>query len=170
VKDYVRLRRLRQREMFVPLVHPPGEAQADFGEAQVVISGEKRKAHYLVIDLPQSDACFIKAYLAETTEGHCHVHPFYLSELAISAAIVSTVVVAARLIWLYPATYLPRWLFPSIKRRDPSPPWQWPFVLAFTGVRGIVSLAAALAIPFATTSGQPFPDRDLILFLTFSVI
>jgi hypothetical protein len=80
------------------------------------------------------------------------------------------VVVAARFIWLYPATYLPRWLFPSIKRRDPSPPWQWPFVLAFTGVRGIVSLAAALAIPFATTSGQPFPDRDLILFLTFSVI
>jgi len=87
-----------------------------------------------------------------------------------AAAIVSTVVVAARFIWLYPATYLPRWLFPSIKRRDPSPPWQWPFVLAFTGVRGIVSLAAALAIPFATTSGQPFPDRDLILFLTFSVI
>src|SRR5262249_43351101 len=56
------------------------------------------------------------------------------------------------------------------RRRDPSPPWQWPFVLAFTGVRGIVSLAAALAIPFATATGAPFPDRDLILFLTFSVI
>jgi CPA1 family monovalent cation:H+ antiporter len=65
---------------------------------------------------------------------------------------------------------LPRWLYPPLKRRDPSPPWQWPFVLAFTGVRGIVSLAAALAIPFATADGQPFPDRDLILFLTFSVI
>jgi monovalent cation/hydrogen antiporter len=117
--------------------------------------------------------CFVstcRLFPAETTEGHCHVHPFYLSELAISAAIVSTVVVAARFIWFYPATDLPRWLFPSIKRRDPSPPWQRPFVLAFTGVRGIVSLAAALAIPFATTSGQPFPDRDLILFLTFSVI
>jgi len=58
----------------------------------------------------------------------------------------------------------------SLRRRDPSPPWQWVFVLAFTGVRGIVSLAAALAIPLATFSGQPFPDRDLILFLTFSVI
>ena len=46
----------------------------------------------------------------------------------------------------------------------------WPFILAFTGVRGIVSLAAALAIPFATATGAPFPDRDLILFLTFSVI
>ena len=59
---------------------------------------------------------------------------------------------------------------PPIRRKDPSPPWQWPFVLAFTGVRGIVSLAAALAIPFLTATGAPFPYRDLILFLTFSVI
>jgi monovalent cation/hydrogen antiporter len=92
------------------------------------------------------------------------------SELALSAVVIGVVVIVTRFVWIYPATYLPRWLFPSIKRRDPSPPWQWPFVLAFTGVRGIVSLAAALAIPFATASGQPFPDRDLILFLTFSVI
>ena len=54
VKDYVRLRKLRQREMFVPLAHPPGDAQADFGEALAVIGGEERKAHYLAIDLPQS--------------------------------------------------------------------------------------------------------------------
>jgi transposase len=74
VKDYVRLRRLRQREMFVPLVHPPGEAQADFGEAQVVISGEKRKAHYLVIDLPQSDDSFVMAFPAETTEAFLEGH------------------------------------------------------------------------------------------------
>jgi monovalent cation/hydrogen antiporter len=93
-----------------------------------------------------------------------------ITELAVSAAVVSAVVITTRFIWMYPATYLPRWLFPPLKRRDPSPPWQWPFVLAFTGVRGIVSLAAALAIPFATANGQPFPDRDLILFLTFSVI
>jgi monovalent cation/hydrogen antiporter len=93
-----------------------------------------------------------------------------ISELAISAAVVIAVVIVTRFIWMYPATYLPRWLYPPLKRRDPSPPWQWPFVLAFTGVRGIVSLAAALAIPFATANGQPFPDRDLILFLTFSVI
>src|SRR5208283_2978823 len=69
-----------------------------------------------------------------------------------------------------PATYLPRWLIPSIARRDPAPPWQWPFALAFTGVRGIVSLAAALAIPLTTMSGELFPDRDRILFITFSVI
>ena len=91
-------------------------------------------------------------------------------ELLMPAAVVATVVIAACFIWTFPAVYLPRWLFPPLRRRDPAPPWQWPFVLAFTGVRGIVSLAAALAIPFTTAAGAPFPDRDLILFLTFSVI
>jgi len=93
-----------------------------------------------------------------------------VAELAFSAAVTCAVVIAARFIWTFPAVYLPRWLSSSLRRRDPAPPWQWPFALAFTGVRGIVSLAAALAIPFTTTDGQPFPSRDLILFLTFSVI
>jgi monovalent cation/hydrogen antiporter len=92
------------------------------------------------------------------------------SELAISAAVVCAVVIVARFVWLYPATYIPRWLSPRLARRDPSPPWQWPFALAFTGIRGMVSLAAALAIPFVTERGQPFPHRDLILILTFAVI
>src|SRR5260370_260964 len=69
VKDYVRLRKVNQREMFVPLVHPAGDAQADFGEALVVIGGAERKAHYLAIDLPQSDDCFVMAFPAETTEA-----------------------------------------------------------------------------------------------------
>ncbi len=99
-----------------------------------------------------------------------HIGHYSISELAISAAVVSAVVIAARFVWMYPATYLPRWLFPAIRRKDPSPPWEVPFVLAFTGVRGVVSLAAALAIPFTIANGQPFPDRALILFLTFSVI
>ena len=93
-----------------------------------------------------------------------------LSQLALSVVVISAAVIVARFVWVFPATYLPRWLFPPVRRKDPSPPWQWPFVLAFTGVRGIVSLAAALAIPFATSAGEPFPYRDLILFLTFSVI
>jgi CPA1 family monovalent cation:H+ antiporter len=83
---------------------------------------------------------------------------------------ISAVVIIARFVWVFPATYLPRWLSARLRRRDPSPPWQYVFVLSFTGVRGIVSLAAALAIPLATLGGQPFPDRDLILLLTFSVI
>src|ERR1700689_4223467 len=98
------------------------------------------------------------------------IHGDSLSDLAISAAVVCAVVIVARFLWIFPATYLSRWLIPSIARDDPSPPWQWPFALAFTGVRGIVSLAAALAIPFTTANGGLFPDRDRILFLTFAVI
>ena len=93
-----------------------------------------------------------------------------LSDLAASAAVVCAVVIMARFVWMFPATYLPRWLMPSIARKDPAPPWQWPFALAFTGIRGSVSLAAALAIPLTTESGASFPERDRILFLTFSVI
>jgi monovalent cation/hydrogen antiporter len=95
---------------------------------------------------------------------------YSFTALAGSAAVVSVVVILARLVWIFPAVYLPRWLIPAIARDDPAPPWQWPFVLGFTGVRGIVSLAAALAIPFTMDNGRPFPDRDLILFLTFAVI
>jgi monovalent cation/hydrogen antiporter len=98
------------------------------------------------------------------------VRGYSLSELMMSGLIVSAVVIVARFVWTYPATYLPRWLLPSIRRKDPSPPWQVPFVLSFTGVRGIVSLAAALAIPLQIASGAGFPDRDLVLFLTFFVI
>ena len=105
---------------------------------------------------------------ARTVISRIGDYPF--SQLAISVAVITAVVIVARFVWVFPAIYLPRWLFPSVRRKDPSPPWQWPFLLAFTGVRGIVSLAAALAIPFVTSAGQPFPYRDLILFLTFSVI
>lgn len=98
------------------------------------------------------------------------IRGYSAEELAISAVIVSAVVIATRFVWMYPATYLPRWLIRGLARKDPSPPWQLPFALAFTGVRGIVSLAAALAIPFATDGGLPFPHRDTLLFLTFSVI
>ena len=91
-------------------------------------------------------------------------------DLLVSAVVVSVVVIVARFIWVFPATYLPRWLIPAIARKDPAPPWQTPFMLAFTGIRGIVSLAAALAIPLVTASGAPFPNRDLILFVTFCVI
>ena len=69
VKDYVRENRRQTKEMFVPLSHPPGHAQCDFGEAMVVIGGVEQKAHCFVIDLPHSDGCFVKAYPAETTEA-----------------------------------------------------------------------------------------------------
>ncbi len=74
VKDYVRERRWRSQEMFVPLSHPPGHAQCDFGETLVLIGGVERKAHCFVIDLPHSDGCFVKAYPAETTEAFLDGH------------------------------------------------------------------------------------------------
>ena len=74
VKDYVRERRLRTREMYVPLSHPPGDAQCDFGQAKAVIGGVEQTIHYFVLDLPHSDACFVKAYPAETTEAFCDGH------------------------------------------------------------------------------------------------
>ena len=68
------MRRLRSREMFVPLVHSPGHAQGDFGEAMAVIGGALRKIHFLAFDLPHSDGCFVAAYPAETTEAFCDGH------------------------------------------------------------------------------------------------
>lgn len=74
VKDYVHTAMLCSHEMFVPLVHPPGEAQADFGEALVEIAGVEQKAHYLAMDLPHSDDCFVVAFPAETTEAFLEGH------------------------------------------------------------------------------------------------
>jgi len=98
------------------------------------------------------------------------IHGYPVSQLALSAAVLCAVVIVARFVWIFPATYVPRWPSPALRRRDPSPPWQWPFMLGYTGIRGIVSLAAALALPMTIAGGAPFPNRDLILFLTFSVI
>ena len=91
-------------------------------------------------------------------------------ESLLAVAATAVVVVVARFLWMFPAVYLPRLLSPSLARRDPSPPWQWAFFLGFVGVRGVVSLAAALGLPLATQAGAPFPDRDLILFVTFGII
>jgi CPA1 family monovalent cation:H+ antiporter len=99
-----------------------------------------------------------------------HVERFSLGDLAAATALTTAVVIVARFIWVFPATYAPRWLSASLRKRDPSPPWQQVFTLAFTGVRGVVSLAAALAIPLTVASGATFPLRDRILFVTFGVI
>lgn len=81
VKDYIREHDRRSREMFVPLAHAPGHAQADFGEAMVIIDGVEQKAHFFAFDLPHSDACYIRAYPAATSEawvdGHVHAFGFF---------------------------------------------------------------------------------------------
>src|SRR5712692_43020 len=90
--------------------------------------------------------------------------------LIADAAIVSAAVIGTRLAWIYPATYLPRLLSRRIRERDPYPPWQYPTLIGWTGLRGAVTLAAALALPLTTCSGNPFPQRDLLFYLAFCVI
>jgi CPA1 family monovalent cation:H+ antiporter len=87
------------------------------------------------------------------------------------AAVISVVAIAVRMLWVFPATYVPRMLFRKLRERDPAPPWGHVFVIAWTGMRGVVSLAAALALPLTLEDQTtPFPRRDLIIFITFGVI
>jgi CPA1 family monovalent cation:H+ antiporter len=95
---------------------------------------------------------------------------FPLDDILSATALVAAIIIVARFAWVYPAIYLPRMLSKRLRARDPSPPWQWTFVIAFTGVRGAVSLAAALALPFTLPNGEDFPYHDLILFVAFGVI
>jgi monovalent cation/hydrogen antiporter len=90
--------------------------------------------------------------------------------LVLFGGLISLTVILVRIVWVFPATYVPRWASRSIRERDPSPPWQAVSVVSWTGMRGVISLAAALALPLTTATGAPFPERDLILFLTFCVI
>jgi CPA1 family monovalent cation:H+ antiporter len=93
-----------------------------------------------------------------------------LGELFGIGVLISLAVIGSRIVWVFPSTYLPRWLSASLRRRDPSPPWQWTLMLSWSGMRGVVSLAAALALPVFVANGDPFPGRDLMIFLTFAVI
>jgi CPA1 family monovalent cation:H+ antiporter len=86
-----------------------------------------------------------------------------------SAALTSVLVIMTRFAWVYLGTYLPYLLSPASRRTGTMPGWRQPFLVAFTGLRGAVSLAAALLIP-AYLDGNAFPDRELVLFTTYSVI
>ena len=83
--------------------------------------------------------------------------------IGLGAAVALTLIVA-RIAWVFPATYIPRWVSPHIRRVDPAPPWRAVVVVAWSGLRGVVSLAAALALPVH------FPERDLVVFVTFVAI
>jgi Na+/H+ antiporter len=92
-----------------------------------------------------------------------------LRPLLVAATAVIVTAVLARVVWMFPATYLPRMLFSRLSARDPAPPWQVAAVLSWAGMRGVVTLAAASAIPRVTNSGAPFPGRSEIIFLAFCV-
>lgn len=83
--------------------------------------------------------------------------------------IISAVVIVIRFLWVYPAAFVPRWLFKSV-RKEQSPGWKGPLVIGWAGMRGVVSLATALSIPFTMSNGTAFPHRNLILLITFIII
>jgi monovalent cation/hydrogen antiporter len=88
--------------------------------------------------------------------------------LALACALICIVIILVRFIWVFTVTYVTR-LVPALARHDPLPQWQGIFIVAFTGIRGVVSLAAALSIPLMANGGD-FPHRGLLLLITFSVI
>jgi CPA1 family monovalent cation:H+ antiporter len=91
-------------------------------------------------------------------------------EILAAIAIISAIVVIARFLWVFPGTYLPRLASRKIAAREEKPSWKYIVIIGFTGIRGVVSLAVALALPLTLPNGQEFPHRDLILLVTFGVI
>ena len=83
--------------------------------------------------------------------------------------IISAISIAIRFAWVYPIAHIPRWLSANA-RKDPSPGWKGPLVISWAGMRGVVSLATALSIPVLMSDGTAFPQRNLIIFITFVVI
>ncbi len=98
------------------------------------------------------------------------LHGRATGSLIADGAIVSAAVIVTRLVWIFPATYVPRRLWKRIRERDPYPPWQHPALLGWAGLRGAVSLAAALALPLTIDSGAAFPHRSYVIYLAFCVI
>jgi monovalent cation/hydrogen antiporter len=92
-----------------------------------------------------------------------------VADLALAALALNLLVIVVRLAWVYPASWLPR-LSARVRERDPFPGWAAVTVIGWAGMRGVVTLALALAIPARVEGGGPFPDRNLVVFLAFSVI
>ncbi|WP_329271058.1 Na+/H+ antiporter [Streptomyces sp. NBC_01451] len=86
------------------------------------------------------------------------------------AVAVFVVVVVTRFAWVYPGTFVPRLLSARIREREPNPTWKGAFVISWAGMRGVVSLAIAFSIPLTMEGGEAFPERNLVLFLTFTTV
>ena len=95
---------------------------------------------------------------------------YTLPEAVGYALLISAVAVGCRIVWVFPGAYVPRWLSRRIRGREQRPRWQEVAIVSWAGMRGVVSLAGALALPNTLPNGQPFPGRDLMLFITFIVI
>lgn len=95
---------------------------------------------------------------------------YSVGEAILYAVIISVAAILIRLIWIFPGAYIPRWLFKSVRNSEPKPGWRSVLLVGWSGMRGVVSLASALAVPLTLTNGDAFPHRNLILFITFIVI
>ncbi|MBS1199228.1 MAG: Na+/H+ antiporter, partial [Proteobacteria bacterium] len=95
---------------------------------------------------------------------------FHLFHLLLLGVVISAVAIAVRFLWVFPAAYLPRWLSGNLHENGAAPRRRELMIISWCGMRGIVSLAAALSLPTVLPNGQPFPARELIIFLSFFVI
>jgi len=93
-----------------------------------------------------------------------------VGDAVLYAVVISMLTIIIRILWVFPGAYLPRILSKSVRLREQRPPWQLVFVIGWSGMRGVVSLASALAVPLTLATGEKFPHRNLILFITFIVI
>lgn len=111
---------------------------------------------------------FIGLELPQVTQGLSQ-HTAW-SQLLWQAGAISLVTIVLRLFWIFPAAYIPRFLSPALRQRDPYPDWRHIVIIGWSGMRGVDSLATALALPVVTAAGAPFPGRDIIIFVSFVVI
>ncbi|MDT3402138.1 Na+/H+ antiporter [Mucilaginibacter terrae] len=95
---------------------------------------------------------------------------YSLMQASVYGLLVSALVIIIRMAWIYPATFIPRWLFKHVRDKEPHPGWKGPFIIGWAGMRGVVSLAAALSLPLTLENGQMLPERNLIIYITFVVI
>lgn len=95
---------------------------------------------------------------------------FWVGEAAWYAVVIFVVVVVSRFVWVFPGTFLPRMMSKRIREREPGVDWRTPVIVGWAGMRGVVSLAIAFSIPILMADGEPFPARNLILFLTFTTV
>jgi Na+/H+ antiporter len=105
--------------------------------------------------------------LPEITRG---IEGYSLGQAITYGVIISLVTIFIRLIWVFPGAFVPRMLFKKIRENEPNPGWRNILLVGWSGMRGVVSLASALAVPLTLTNNQAFPHRNLILFITFIVI
>ncbi|MGN8055054.1 Na+/H+ antiporter [Pedobacter sp. 22163] len=95
---------------------------------------------------------------------------YSLTEATIYGLLISFLVIMIRIAWIFPATFIPRWISRKIRNKEASPGWKGPLVIGWAGMRGVVSLAAALSLPISMSDNLPFPNRNLLIFITFVVI